>query len=102
MRAYISTPSNSRKCIKYWVIACSSIKYLTIIIFYFSISVDRHDDDEHVLSKAIKKCTKSFGKCTVEQTVTLRAWSEKNDLPVDKFRKQVEMELEDNEEDWSS
>ena len=57
------------------------------------------DDDERVLRKEIKKCTKSFGKCTVKQTATLRAWSEKNDLPVDKYCKQVELELAENDED---
>ena len=49
--------------------------------------------------KRITKCTKSFGKCTVEQTATLRAWSDKNNLPVDKYRDQVQMELDEDSED---
>ena len=47
--------------------------------------------------RAIKKCTKKFGKCSVEQTATLRAWSAKNKLNVDKYREEVVKEL--NEED---
>ena len=47
--------------------------------------------------KQIEKSSKSFGKCSVEQTATLRAWSEKNGLPVDRHRDQVMKELEDPE-----
>ena len=43
----------------------------------------------------IDKSAKSFGKCSVEQTATLRAWSEKNGLDVDKYREQVEKELDE-------
>ena len=46
--------------------------------------------------KAIKKCTKTIGKASVEQTATLMAWSDKNDLHVDKYRKKV---LEDLDKD---
>ena len=47
--------------------------------------------------KAIKKCTKSFGKCSIKQTATLWAWSDKNNLQVDKYWKQVISELEDSD-----
>ena len=57
--------------------------------------------EEAKLMKKISKCAKSFGKCTVEQTATLMAWSEKNGLPVDKFRNVVQKQLEESsEEDW--
>ena len=52
--------------------------------------------------KAIQKCTKSFGKCSVEQTATLRAWSDKNNLPVDKYRKQVMRELQEDSDNEQS
>ena len=45
----------------------------------------------------INKSAKAFGKCSLEQTATLRAWSEKNNLPVDKHRKQLEMELDEDD-----
>ena len=48
--------------------------------------------------KAIKKCTKSLGKCSVEQTATLMAWSDKNGLSVDKYRSQVIQELEESDD----
>ena len=50
-----------------------------------------------MVRKEIKKCTKTLGKCGVEQTATLMAWSEKNGLDVDKYRIQVLKELEDND-----
>ena len=59
---------------------------------------DDKDDEEVHLMKDIKTCAKSFGKCTVEQTATLRAWSEKNDLPVEKHRVQVMKELDDQDD----
>ena len=49
--------------------------------------------------KAIQKCTKSIGKCSVEQTATLMAWSEKNELPVDKYRKKVLLDLQKEDSD---
>ena len=58
-------------------------------------------DDEKVVMKAIKKCTKSLGKCSVEQIATLMAWSEKNDLHVDKYRKKVLQDLEKEDSDWN-
>ena len=42
----------------------------------------------------IRKCSESIKKSTVEQTATMRAWSEQNSLNVAKFRKQVEDELD--------
>ena len=42
----------------------------------------------------IRKCTESVQKSSVEQTATMRAWREMNKLQVEKFRKQVEKELE--------
>ena len=56
-------------------------------------------DREKVVIKHIKKCTKSLGKCSVEQTATLRAWSFKNDLDVDPYRTQVVQELQDDDEE---
>ena len=46
----------------------------------------------------ISKCTKALGKCSVEQTATLRAWSDKKGLSVDKHRVQVEKELDEDED----
>ena len=57
------------------------------------------NDEDEVVMKAIKKCTKSFGKCSVEQTVTLRAWSAKNNLPVEKYREEVMKELQEDSQD---
>ena len=59
---------------------------------------DDRDAKDAKLMKLIKKSTKSFGKCSVEQTATLMAWSEKNGLDVAKFRTKVMKELEDNED----
>ena len=47
--------------------------------------------------KAIQKCTKTLGKCGIEQTATLMAWSEKNGLDVDKFRTKVMQQLEEKD-----
>ena len=58
---------------------------------------DEREDDERKLMKDITKCVKSFGKCTVEQTATLMAWSEKNELPIDKYRKKVQRDLDQDE-----
>ena len=49
--------------------------------------------------KAIKKCTKTLGKCGVEQTATLMAWSEKNNLDVDKYRNKVLEDLDKDDSD---
>ena len=57
---------------------------------------DEKNDEDKVLMKAIKKCTKRLGKCGVEQTATLMAWSAKNNLDVDKYRKKV---LDDEKDD---
>ena len=55
-------------------------------------------EEQKLVMKAIKKCTKSLGKCSVEQTATLMAWSEKNELPVDKYRTKVMKQLEDDDD----
>ena len=52
--------------------------------------------EEKDILDQIHKCTTSIKKSTVEQTATMRAWSAKNKLNVDKYRAQVENEL--NEE----
>ena len=52
-----------------------------------------------MVRKAIKKCMKSFDKCSVEQTATLRAWSTKNDLDVGKYHAQVIKELQDDQQE---
>ena len=46
----------------------------------------------------ISKCTKALDKCSVEQTATLRVWSEKKGLNVDKHRVQVEQTLDEDED----
>ena len=51
-------------------------------------------DEQSVVLKELQKCTKSLGKCSVEQTATLMAWSDKNGLDVDKYRDRVIKELE--------
>ena len=48
--------------------------------------------------RAIEKCTKTLGKCGVEQTATLMEWSEKNGLDVDKFHTKVIRELQKNDD----
>ena len=55
-------------------------------------------EEQSIVMKAIKKCTKSLGKCSVEQTATLMAWSEKNNLPVDKYRNKVLKQLEEEDD----
>ena len=49
--------------------------------------------------KAIKKCTKTLGKYGVEQTATLMAWSENNDLDVDKYHNKVQQDLDKDDSD---
>ena len=71
---------------------------LAKIAFYYIFRNDDLNDEEKKMMRAITKCTKSFGKCTVEQTATLRAWSNKNQLPVDKYRPQVISELEEQDD----
>ena len=72
---------------------------MNVCFYRFYIFRDAEkNDDEKVLMKAIKKCTKTLGKCGVEQTATLMAWSEKNNLDVDKYRNKV---LEDLDKDNS-
>ena len=52
----------------------------------------------------IRKTANLVKKGSIEQTATLRAWSEKNNLNIDKFRQQVEQEIEaengENEDKW--
>ena len=60
-------------------------------------SSDDDKEDEKMVMEAIKKCTKTLGKCGVEQTATLMAWSDQNGLKVDKYRAKVIAELEDND-----
>ena len=68
-------------------------------IFFNSFRrIEEEVDEQSVVMKAITKCTKSLGKCSVEQTATLMAWSEKNNLPVDKYRNQVLKQLEAEDE----
>ena len=38
-----------------------------------------------------------MGKCGIEQTATLIAWSDKNGLDVDKYREKVLQKLEDTD-----
>ena len=66
-------------------------------LIYFSD--DDKEDEEAEVMRAIKKCTKTLGKCGVEQTATLMAWSDKNGLNVDKYRSRVIQEL-DETDDW--
>ena len=54
----------------------------------------RKKKEEKELFDEIRRCTQSVKKSSVEQTATMRAWSEKNQLNVEKFRDQVEKELE--------
>ena len=61
---------------------------------YLCYREDDRRDEEAALMKKISKCAKSFGKCTVEQTATLMAWSEKNNLPIDKYRTKVQNQLD--------
>ena len=41
----------------------------------------------------IRKCTESVQKSNIEQTAYFRAWGEKNNLDLEKYRKQVQDEL---------
>ena len=84
----------------WFLLICSLLSYLKLHeIFVFFKSPEELEADQHKVMKQITKCTKSFGKCTLEQTATLRAWSEKNHLPVDKHRIQVQKELDEDEDD---
>ena len=47
----------------------------------------------------IKDATQSFSKNSVEQTAYFRAMGEKNNLNMDKYRHQVEQELQANKSD---
>ena len=74
----------------------SDISYLIMKFLFF-----RDEEiwaEEAALMKRINKCVKSFGKCTVEQTATLMAWSDKNNLPVDKYRERVQKQLDEDSE----
>ena len=42
----------------------------------------------------IRKCTQSLNKNSVEQTAYFRAWGKKNNLDMDKFRQEVQNELD--------
>ena len=42
----------------------------------------------------IRKCSQSVSKNTVEQTAYFRAWGAKNNLDMEKYRAQIERELE--------
>ena len=48
--------------------------------------------------KVIQKCTKTLGKCSVEQTATLMAWSDKNGLNVDKYHSRVIQEVDETDD----
>ena len=72
------------------------IFFCDLVIFFRS---DDKTDEDKVLMKAIKKCMKTLGKCGVEQTATLMAWSEKNQLDVDKYRNKVIQDLEKEDSD---
>ena len=50
--------------------------------------------DDEILAE-IRKCTKSVCKSSVEEAATMRAWSAKNDLDMDKYRQQVQQELDE-------
>ena len=73
------------------------MNYILRTCVYIYSDEDKEDEDA-VIMKAIKKCTKSMGKCSVEQTATLMAWSDKNGLDVVKYRNQVIQELEENDD----
>ena len=85
------------KLLKWKFYNCHLNKYL----FLHSREVDIEEEEKKV-RKALKKCTKSLGKCSVEQTATLRAWSDKNKLDVARYRKQVQQELRDQYDDSDS
>ena len=68
---------------------------ISVVIYLWNSSDDDKEDEEAIVMKAIKKCTKSMGKCSVEQTATLMAWSEKNGLDVEKYHKRVIDQLEE-------
>ena len=42
----------------------------------------------------IRKCTNTLNKSNVEQTAYFRAWGAKNNLEMDKYREQVQKEIE--------
>ena len=60
------------------------------IIFYFL--VNRSAQDDEILAQ-IKKATESVSKNSVEQTAYFRALGKVNKLDLDKYRSQVENEL---------
>ena len=66
------------KFFMWFLLICSLLSYLKLHeIFVFFKSLEELEADQRKVMKQITKCTKSFGKCTLEQTATLRAWSEK-------------------------
>ena len=67
-----------------------------LFVLLFFRQTDDLQVQEAKLMKKLEKYSKSMGKCGVEQTATLRAWSAKNNLPVDDYRTQVEKELEES------
>ena len=79
------------------IVKRSDISVALLLLYSFHSDKDK-EDEEALVMKQIQKCTKSFGKCSVEQTATLMAWSAKNGLDVDKYRSQVIKELEDSDD----
>ena len=75
---------------------CKRILYTKDVYFWLCFRMEDKIDEESSVLKYIKKCTKSLGKCSVEQTATLMAWSEKNELQVDKYWKRVQKQLDDD------
>ena len=63
----------------------------------FSLFRKDASNKEDAILNDIRDATKSIKKSSVEQTACLRAWSDKNELDVDKYRKQVEKELDNDQ-----
>ena len=53
--------------------------------FQFLYSISRIRKQEAEILDEIRKCTNSIKKSSVEQTATMRAWSVKNKIDVDKY-----------------
>ena len=69
-----------------------------LTLFFTLCQIDAHFrkpiSEEEALMKDIREATNSIRKSSMEQMACLRTWSVKNQLELDKFRAEVQQELQ--------
>ena len=73
------------------------ILYHFLILYYLLYFIRALNEEKSILEE-IRKCTKSIRKSSVEHTATMMAWSDKNQLNVDKYREKVNKDLDGNDD----